>query len=305
METRADGSRLLAGIPWERGKPDSVSTDVVRLLVAASLVESRGDSYGAYLSRVFFDEPEFIQAIRKWSREEDEHGVALSTWLVRSLPNFQFQVLLERYNSDLGLSYQNSTNETSIRGSKAGELLSRCAVESSTSTYYKSVADAVDDEPLKTICLRLAHDEIGHYSLFRKKLDRLREAQRISPLRLLYMSLHRLLELEDDQMSYAFYLACGARGSYDRAYFSKALVTAAFGLYSDKRIAELVKLNVRAFGVSKSKLAAIIGHDRMIRTISSCLRFYMRSRVAYLTIQQIITVFYELIVTGRFESRCC
>jgi rubrerythrin len=210
--TSADGSRLLAGIQWECGKPESVNADIIHLLIAASLVESRGDLYGDYLRRVFYDEPEFAELIREWSREENEHGIALSTWLTKSVPNFEFKTLQEKYNAEVTLAYQNSSEEKSIRGSKARELLSRCAVESSTSTYYKAVASVVEDEPLKIICSRLARDEINHYSLFRRKLDKVREGERIGTLKLAYMSILRLLEFEDDQMSYAFYVACNTRG---------------------------------------------------------------------------------------------
>jgi hypothetical protein len=281
----ADGSRLLEGIPWDKGVPERVNPEIIQLLIAASLVESRGDAYGEYLARVFSDEPDFVESIHAWSQEENEHGIALGTWLSRSLPYFDFPALLSKYNESITLAYSNSADTASIRGSKAGELLSRCAVESATSTYYKAVASAVDDLPLNIICSRLSQDEISHYSLFRRKLDKIRETESISPFTLMRMSLSRLFELEDDQMSFAFYIAANTNGPYERRYYSSLMTRTAYRLYSKSDISDLVKLNLRAFGLSKSAGIRLFGHARVVNWISRALYLFMKSKMVFLNLR--------------------
>ena len=71
----------------------------------------------------------------------------------------------------------------SIRGSRTGELVARCIVETGTSSYYTALMDAVDEPVLKEICRNIAADEFRHYKLFyaicgaiwkREKIGRLR-----------------------------------------------------------------------------------------------------------------------------------
>lgn len=286
-----DGARLLEGIPWEQGSPSSVDPQLIQLLIAACLVESRGDAYGTYLERVFSDDPEFVEIIKGWSVEENEHGIVLAAWLKRAAPELNIAGLLARYNQELNLSYANSTETVSIRGSKTAELLSRCAVESGTSTYYKAIAENVEDKALQLICTRLAKDEINHYSVFRKKLDELRIAEQFSSIKLLKMSLSRLIELEDDQVSYAYYIGMNTQKTYNKKLYSRLMIRTAYRLYSRVRISELVKLNLRAFGLSKSKILNLVGYDRVVSFFTFALFAYIRARLAILNL--------ELYIYGR------
>jgi hypothetical protein len=281
VSTFPQNARLLEGIVWGR-ETTKIENEILWLLVASSLVESRGDLYGYYLSRVFSDDPEFEKEIVSWSVEENEHGAALGAWLNKSNEKFDLGRLLAKYNESVPLSYQGSQSSISIRGSKAAELLSRCAVEAVTSTYYKAVADRVDDYALKLICSRLAKDEVKHYGLFKKKLDELRKRESISPLRLLKLSLSRLFEMEDEQVAYAYYLARNSGEPFDRKYHSRLMTRAAYSVYSKDRIVELVKLNFRTFGVSKSKLLNLIGYERASRLVAHFVYGYLQLRIGLL-----------------------
>jgi rubrerythrin len=277
-----DGTRLLAGIDWRTPKPAFVDIDVIQLLTAACLVESRGDSYGVYLSRVFSGDKHFSAEIEQWSREENEHGIALSTWLERSVPKFEFGALLKRYNEDIRLAYLDSNTTSSIRGSKAAELLSRCCVEAGTSTYYKAMAATVQDKALSLICTRLARDEINHYRLFKKKLDELREVEDVTPLSLAVQSFRRFSELGDDQVSYAYYLARNPSGTYDGRYYSNLMTRSMFRLYSNDRISELVKLNLGAYGIAKRGLFGMMSSKFIARFLTFSLHHYVALRILVL-----------------------
>ena len=54
-----------------------------------------------------------------------------------------------------------------MRGSRAGELLARCVVESGTCSYYAALRDATREPVLRQICHHIAQDEARHYRLFR------------------------------------------------------------------------------------------------------------------------------------------
>ena len=60
---------------------------------------------------------------------------------------------------------------SSIRGSKRGEMIARCVVESGTSSYYSAIRDATDEPVLKEIAGRIAADEYRHYKLFYETLQ--------------------------------------------------------------------------------------------------------------------------------------
>ena len=54
----------------------------------------------------------------------------------------------------------------SSRGSRCGELVARCIVETGTSSYDTALMDAVEEPVLKEICRNIAADELRHYKLF-------------------------------------------------------------------------------------------------------------------------------------------
>jgi len=299
----ADGARLLSGIRWDEGTPERVKPEIVRLLGAACLVESRGDSYGAYLGRVFCDDPEFLKSIALWSQEENEHGIVLGTWLTRSFPDFNFSALFEKYTQGLKLAYEDSNDQASIRGSKAAELLSRCSVESATSTYYKTVRDLVDDSSLKDICSRLSRDEIKHFTLFCTKLDEQRYKDEISTSKLLCMSISRLFEAEDDQMSYAYYVACNTDAPYERGYYSTVMAATAFGLYTKERISELIKLNVRALNLADSLIGRVVGYKNLVSTLTNALYLYIKAR-HYLANLKLKTLYRGRSIRPSAEEAC-
>ncbi len=62
--------------------------------------------------------------------------------------------------------------KASVRGTRSGELIARCIVETGTSSYYTALAEAAAEPVLKEICRRIAADELRHYKLFYDHLKR-------------------------------------------------------------------------------------------------------------------------------------
>ncbi len=155
----ADKHWSLDDIPWDRFEPGKLDADLIKLVKAASMVESNGGDYAIYLCNVFADDPEFQVAARAWAAEEVQHGEALGRWAGMADPSFDFAASFKRFTEGYALPLDATA---SVRGSRAGELVARCIVEVGTSSYYSALAAASEEPVLKAICRRIAADEFRH-----------------------------------------------------------------------------------------------------------------------------------------------
>ena len=164
----------LADIPWDDFDPARVDPDIVPIVKAASLVEYNAEDYRDYLNGVFHDDPRMRTAVDGWAEEEVQHGVALGRWAKMADPEFDFESSFARFREGFRLPL--GVND-SVRGSRSGELVARCMVETGTNTYYSALAQATDEPVLKEICRRIAADEFAHYCLFHTHMKRYLERE--------------------------------------------------------------------------------------------------------------------------------
>jgi len=138
----------LDDVPWQAFDPAKVDPETVRIVKAAGLVEFNGHEYVRYLCNVFNDDPAFQKEAENWGVEEVQHGAALGRWAALADPSFDFPAAFQRFID----GYKLQTDVTaSVRGSRAGELIARCIVETGTSSYYTALAEATDEPVLKDI----------------------------------------------------------------------------------------------------------------------------------------------------------
>lgn len=153
----------LDDIRWDKFDASKVDPDIVSLAKAACMVEHNGYDYARYLCEVFKDDAYFESIAQQWAEEEVQHGRALRRWVELADPAFDFDksfaAFTEGYKLPLNV-------ETSVRGSRSGELIARCIVEIGTSTYYTAIRDATTEPVLRDICARISTDEIKHYMMF-------------------------------------------------------------------------------------------------------------------------------------------
>ncbi|MGH6927850.1 MAG: acyl-ACP desaturase, partial [Dongiaceae bacterium] len=159
----------LEQIHWTRFDPARVDPEIVKLVKAAAMVEFNGGDYATYLNRVFADDPEFQVVVTAWAQEEVQHGRALARWAKLADPSFDFESAFKRFTAGYSIDVD---VEQSIRGSRSGELVARCIVETGTSSYYTALNEATDEPVLKQICRNIAADELRHYKLFYTYLQR-------------------------------------------------------------------------------------------------------------------------------------
>jgi rubrerythrin len=241
------GSWTLDDIPWDRFDRDKLDADVVRIVKAASLVEHNGAAYAHHLCRIFADDPEFQETARRWGEEEVQHGRALARWAALADPNFDFAAAFARFQEGFKVDFDAARSR---RGSRAGEMIARCIVEIGTSSYYTALREGVAEPVLQEICRHIAADELRHYRLFYKNLDRCLARERLGRLARLRVAVGRVAEADDDELAYAYYAANESARPYDRKRYSRAYARRAFRLYRPHHVERGVAMLLKAVGLT-------------------------------------------------------
>jgi hypothetical protein len=138
----------------------------------------------------------------------------------------------------------------SVRGSRSGELVARCIVETGTSAYYTALREAADEPVLKEICRQIAADELRHYRLFYKNLCACLTRERLSRWTRLRIALGRVAESADDELAYAYYAANEWAQPYRRRRYSRAYAARAFALYRRHHVERMVAMALKAVGLT-------------------------------------------------------
>jgi hypothetical protein len=245
----------LDDIPWHRFDRGKVDPELVRIVKAASLVERNGAAYAYHLCRIFADEPEFQKAARRWGAEEAQHGAALARWAALADPDFDFATAFARFQAGFRVDFDSARSR---RGSRAGEMVARCVVEIGTSSYYTAMREAAAEPVLKEICRHIAADELRHYRLFYKNLERCLEQERLGRVARLRIALGRVAEAEDDELAYAYYAANEASGPYDRRRHSCAYAGRAFVLYRPHHVARGVAMLLKTVGLKPNGRLSLV-----------------------------------------------
>jgi rubrerythrin len=192
----------LDDIAWEKFQPRNIDARIVGLVKAAAMVERNGLDYAVYLNNVFHQDPDFQAAADAWAVEEVQHGDALGRWASLADPGWDFAGAFERYRTGYQIPL---AAETSVRGSRSGELIARCMVETGTSSYYTALAEATHEPVLEQICRLIAADEYRHFKLFYDHLRRYLQREDIGLLRRLRIAVGRITETEDDELAFAYH----------------------------------------------------------------------------------------------------
>ncbi len=242
------GLWTLEDIPWDKFDPSKVDPEILRVIKAASLVEQNGGDYARYLCGVFRDDPLFQAAAQSWGEEEIQHGQALGRWARLADPSFDQAAAAARFTQGFRVDLD---AEASVRGSRSGELVARCIVETGTSCYYTALAEASEEPVLSEICRRIAADELRHYKLFYTHMKRYLEAEPLGVWGRLRIALIRVAETEgDDELAYAYYAANENQRPYERQRFVRAYTRRAYALYRQHHVERGVAMLFKAVGLS-------------------------------------------------------
>lgn len=237
----------LNDIAWREFDCRLVTPDLLSLTKAACLVEYNAYDYARYLREVFSDDKVFQQAALDWAAEEVQHGMALRKWAELADPGFDFAASFKTFTN----GYQLPAHvRTSVRGSRAGELIARCIVEIGTSFHYTAIKDYTQEPVLKALCGKIAADEFRHYKMFYTHLQRYLASERLSPTERVRVAVGRIAESEDDELAYAFYAAHrqGASSCYNRKICASRYFSCTSMLHRKEYIERMTAMVFKAVG---------------------------------------------------------
>jgi rubrerythrin len=234
-------------VAWDQFDPSKVKADLIPLMKAAALVERNAADYGIYLGRVFPDDPEFRAAIDRWTIEEVQHGEALGRWGTLADPGWDFEDAFKRFRE----GYQVPLDvDASVRGSRTGELIARCIVETGTSSYYTALAQTTEEPVMASICKLIAADEYRHFKLFYEHMRRYLDREQISFLKRLRIAAGRIGESEDDEMAYAYHCANkGVDAVYDHRQCIAVYMSTTVPIYRFGHVERVMGMVFKAVGL--------------------------------------------------------
>jgi len=247
-------------IDWDAFDRSKVDPETMEAVKAASLVEANAPDYVSYLCNVFHDSEEIQDNIRQWGREEAQHGQALAKWAKLADDTFDFDSAFERFREIQGID---TDAIESVRGSRAGEMIARCVVESGTSSFYSAIKDTTEEPCLRQLATYIAADEFAHYRLFYESFKKY-EGELPSTLGRIMIAVGRVNEADDDELSGAFYCANYPADSdvrYDRKKFADAYQKRALGVYKRQHTDRLVSMVAKAGGLKPQ--------GRLVRAIAA------------------------------------
>lgn len=234
-------------VAWDQFDPSKVDPAIVPLVKAAAMVERNATDYTAYLNNVFRDDPAFCAAADNWAVEEIQHGDALGRWGMCVDPSWDFEAAFARYRA--GYKIETSV-DASIRGSRTGELIARCMVETGTSSYYTALGDATEEPVLREVCRLIAADEYRHFKLFYDHMKRYLGRENLSFVQRLRVALGRIGESEDDELAYAYHCSNESEDmAYDHDRCIASYMGHAMGFYRFRHVERSTGMVFKSIGL--------------------------------------------------------
>ncbi len=243
-------------VSWDRFDRSQLDEDVIKLVKAAAMVERNGTDYAVYLKNVFQDDPDFKLAADNWAVEEVQHGDALGRWAMLADPQWDYAACFARYQDGYKLPLD---IDTSVRGSRTGELIARCMVETGTSSYYSALADATGEPVLEQICRLIAADEFRHFKLFYDHMKRYLSREKLGMISRLKIAAGRITETEDDELAFAFHCSNDPVGTpYVHKRSIAGYMSRAMRFYRLRHIERSIGMILKSVGLPpRGRLSAI------------------------------------------------
>jgi hypothetical protein len=240
-------------IHWSLFDPSKVTPSLLSAVKAAALVEYNAPDYVTYLKRVFAGSgPAILASLEQWGQEEAQHGRALGRWAEMADPDFKLEAAFARFRKGYTPAHFGDSQLGSVRGSRRGEMIARCVVESGTSSYYSAIRDATEEPVLQEIAGRIAADEYRHYKLFYDMLNAQSEPD-LSLWKKLRIAVERVRESDDDELAFSFYCANvlpeeEVLKPYNRKTYTRLASQASMSVYDRHHIQKLVQMVTKAVG---------------------------------------------------------
>jgi hypothetical protein len=157
-------------------------TELFYIIASASFIEITSDLYTRNLIEFYDGDDEIADWLANyWEREEVQHGVALKCYVEAAWPDFDWQKAYHGFFVEYGAL----CNLENLAANRSLEMVARCVVETGTSSFYRTLSEAVREPVLKQIAANIAADEVRHYKYFYHYFRHYRERERPSRLAIL------------------------------------------------------------------------------------------------------------------------
>ncbi|MDG6094087.1 ferritin-like domain-containing protein [Acetobacter sp. AN02] len=237
----------MENLDWDSFDPSRVDPGLIPAIRAASVVERNSVDYAIYLNHVFSDDPDFQEAVDNWAVEEVQHGDALGRWAMLADSSWNYPEAFERYREKFRIDLDTTD---SVRGSRAGELIARCMVETGTSSFYSALADSTEEPLLKAICRQIAADEYRHFKLFYDHMHRYLRREKLGTLTRARIAIGRVAESEDDELASAYYTTnLPPSVPYDRKSCISAYMASTLSVYRRKHLDRATGMILKTIGL--------------------------------------------------------
>ena len=233
-------------IAWSEFDPSKLAPELLALVKAACLTEANAAQYTQYLKNVFAGDDAFAETVSEWQLEEEQHGQILGRYAEMADPSFNFAASFKKFVEGYVIPVE---VETSVRGSRVGELQARCIVETGTSSFYSAMADATEEPVLKAIAKRIAADEFRHYRTFYDGIGKYQPIEKISLWNRLQVSIGRLKETDDDELAFAYHCGNQPDQPYDHGTCNRRYATLAYGIYQYQHAERATGMILKATGL--------------------------------------------------------
>lgn len=194
-------------------------------------------------------------------------------WAQLADPDFDFADSFKRYTD----GFHVPTNlSKSVRGSRTGEPLARCVVETGTSSQC-TIRRATTEPVLAELCRRIAADELRHYRTLYELSKQYLQNVRIGLSERVRVVAGRVLETEDEELAHAYPAANGKQGPFDDRRNTLAYTRRAYALNPPHLVDRIVAMLFKVVGLRP--------HGWLNRTLARLAHRLMRCRANRLATQ--------------------
>jgi hypothetical protein len=167
---------------------------ILWLAIASSFIESASEVYTENLVEYFSTDPEISGWLKShWEPEELQHGRALRAYVEAAWPSFDWPTAFSGFLED----YSKLCSVEILGPTRALELVSRCVIETGTSTLYRAIRDATTDPVLRKVADNIQRDEVRHFKHFFSFFRRYQDSRGASRWAIAKMLMARVLEIRD------------------------------------------------------------------------------------------------------------
>ena len=168
----------LDDIPWHLIRPEELrdKDELFFLIASASFMESTTHLYTRNLLDFFAEDEEITGWLQDhWLNEELQHGRALRKYVETAWPWFEWEKNYQAFVAEFD-AYCGPDSLEQVRGL---EMVSRCAVEMGTASYYTTLKRLAPEPALAKLAHCIYSDEVNHYKHFYRYYLRLKELEGI------------------------------------------------------------------------------------------------------------------------------